>query len=683
MLNTLRLPHSSGTVSSSLPCLGNLTATNLANLDMNQNGTPKPQALGDRANSNTEQQQQLYSNNNVSVKVNRRRQHKQQQEGKSKAPSSKRARKSKSKTEQQKQVNETPPFYLFDAPCELRTNFIQAQNLHNIAIVPDDNSYHYGMAANGFHPQLNAQTNPQNLPILSSNGSLACQQQNQNPPTTAAAGTAMTQPSPTHVVLLDGRQKDKAKPGNERNEREQQRAQKITELIDKLRTTMLNDGWKQHEMKSKYQTLSTCASYIKHLIEEKKKKEAAVEAAKADLAIKEQKLERDKKILEDKALQDSRSDPESVTSSLTASSEFRSSAECVAISKSSGENSNDNNDENENIKKEDDGVGGDGLDSTTSGGQECTTRRPDVKNISVDKMSSSVSEMTDNNASSKACSGSATTSGDEKVDSLNYSDPSCTEDVKGRRDSSSIPNECVDNKSEPSSISSTAAVFSGSTSRERDHLHSDVVIKGSRDRKRRHVKEKTSLEADFELNYQEVFLSSNIPQLIATQTGRIVTCNDFFRRATGLNDEDIQRITIFSIVQHSKLPMLFELVATSVRRSINSTSIGSSVVSDLSVGLSSDSSLNKGKCTECKSITLPCVPFPKGVKPGDDEETLLNPLYMTVTFMSDDNPRNRCIHCLLTDAVPGEGGNIGSITPKVLKKMFSENGLGVAETSTT
>jgi hypothetical protein len=41
-----------------------------------------------------------------------------------------------------------------------------------------------------------------------------------------------------------------------RNEREQQRAAKISEVIDKLRNTMVQGGWKV-EMKSKYQVLST------------------------------------------------------------------------------------------------------------------------------------------------------------------------------------------------------------------------------------------------------------------------------------------------------------------------------------------------------------------------------------------------------------------------------------------
>ena len=57
-----------------------------------------------------------------------------------------------------------------------------------------------------------------------------------------------------------------------------------------------------------------CADYVKHLVKTTEEKEEAVEKAKSDLEVKERKLE------EDKALLEGRSDPESVTSTLTASS---------------------------------------------------------------------------------------------------------------------------------------------------------------------------------------------------------------------------------------------------------------------------------------------------------------------------------------------------------------------------
>ena len=125
-----------------------------------------------------------------------------------------------------------PPFYLFDAPCELRANFLQAQRQNAMPNFQDSNSFHYGIAVNGFHPQVNSQVNP----IMP-----------------ASLGAAVL-PNGKRVELIDGRHKHGRK-SSQRNEREQQRAQKITELIDKLRNTMEEGGWRV-EMKSKYQILS-------------------------------------------------------------------------------------------------------------------------------------------------------------------------------------------------------------------------------------------------------------------------------------------------------------------------------------------------------------------------------------------------------------------------------------------
>ena len=139
---------------------------------------------------------------------------------------------------------------------ELTANF---RNNPNVSV-------HYGMAVNGFHPQVNARVNP--VFPLSNNGRMggataAAPQQarsggagnrstgtnnsrkqsrgkgNANATTTTAAGTASTH----------------TRNSRERNNREQVRAQKITQLISELRENMEQGGW-QEEMKSKYQTLS-------------------------------------------------------------------------------------------------------------------------------------------------------------------------------------------------------------------------------------------------------------------------------------------------------------------------------------------------------------------------------------------------------------------------------------------
>ena len=105
----------------------------------------------------------------------------------------------------------------------------------NIPTLKDSNSFHYNLASNSTRTDATVC-----MPSLAPFGSSCVEDISHNG---------------KKVELLDARQK-KTKKGNERNEREQQRAQKITELIDKLRMTMVQGGWKV-EMKSKYQTLST------------------------------------------------------------------------------------------------------------------------------------------------------------------------------------------------------------------------------------------------------------------------------------------------------------------------------------------------------------------------------------------------------------------------------------------
>jgi hypothetical protein len=176
-------------------------------------------------------------------------------------------------------------FSQFAAICnpELRMNFLQSQRMHDAtnttvgaAAMPasstlptpsltpgDPNSYHYGLAVsgvsvNGFHPQLNAMSNP-TLPLsgLNSMGlaaatsaSMIPQQQGagQNPNVRLLDGRSF-RPEPAKKVMSKAAIK-------ERNEREQRRAQKIAELIENLRLSMVKGGWKV-EMKSKYHTLST------------------------------------------------------------------------------------------------------------------------------------------------------------------------------------------------------------------------------------------------------------------------------------------------------------------------------------------------------------------------------------------------------------------------------------------
>jgi hypothetical protein len=127
-----------------------------------------------------------------------------------------------------------PPFYLFDAPIELRANFMQNQRKLGIPIQQDCNSYHYGESVNGFHPQNHL---PQQSVSISS------------------VGMGSGRDGET-VKLIDARHGGLRNTGRAKNEREQKRAQKITELIDQLRVKMEQGGWKV-EMKSKFHTLSS------------------------------------------------------------------------------------------------------------------------------------------------------------------------------------------------------------------------------------------------------------------------------------------------------------------------------------------------------------------------------------------------------------------------------------------
>ena len=145
-------------------------------------------------------------------------------------------------------ANSPPPFYLFDAPAELRINFMQSQRMHGLPVTEDSNSYHYGVAVNGFHPQLNAQLNP------AAAGSMQQHVAGGSVTASSSSGSHHHQANGS-VQLIDARHSNR-KSGRIKNEREQRRAQRITELIDQLREKMESGGWKV-EMKSKFHTLSS------------------------------------------------------------------------------------------------------------------------------------------------------------------------------------------------------------------------------------------------------------------------------------------------------------------------------------------------------------------------------------------------------------------------------------------
>jgi hypothetical protein len=243
---------------------------------------------------------------------------------------------------------------------------------------------------------------------------------------------------------------------------------------------------------------------LQHLKKVANDKEDAIERAKRDLSIRRQKID------EDKALLESRSDPESVISSLTASS-------CEDHQDLSvRQRENDNTLENQYASKKISSESESNHNGSASSHSELHTNqgRP---NVTIENMCSSISDITDKSMKS----------------SMN--DPSPSQyDVATYSKSAAVDHELcsfhssVENASS-SSISSTAAVVSGVGSNDRQGRHVDVMVhhatKSSDQRlKRRASTEISSQHKNFVLDYEEVFRTSNVPQLIAALSGRVIAC---------------------------------------------------------------------------------------------------------------------------------------------------------------
>lgn len=349
----------------------------------------------------------------------------------------------------------------------------------------------------------------------------------------------------------------------------------------------------------------SCAQYIKHMIKLTSEKKDENTKLNSELDEKRRKLERED---EEKAMQEGRSDPESVTSSLTSdttmsTARHKQQEETSGESGgdddtkkrklpsndgnlevvSSGDDSNNNlNDANNNshssssnkkhrISSSEEG----GSAGTGSGSSNSRTESGSGGSGSggISKTISSVSELTDSNRGS-----SSNNSGGGISDDLPTEQDS-------RESASGIMEDGVDQPS-ISSISSDAAVASEKTNRDRNTGHKDVVFNNDkRMGRKRPPEEVTSLERTFELNYEEVFHKSNIPQLIATTSGKIVSWNQCFGKATGFRKSEIERMTIFSLVKPENLANFFEIVGAALRpddEEIAEESINNSTVTNSS-----------------------------------------------------------------------------------------------------
>jgi hypothetical protein len=301
--------------------------------------------------------------------------------------------------------------------------------------------------------------------------------------------------------------------------------------------------------------INRCADYLKHILNTTQEKESAVSKLKSDLDVKQRQLE------EDNADANERSDPESVTSSLTedsTGSSRQSSTNNQSSSHSSGNSSGDQNDKKRKATTTSDTDRGDAKKHCVSSSEAATEESSGEGRGSRTGSGTGSGNGSGSGSGNGSGSGGGTTIGktvstvSDLTESNRFSSGGGTDEVTD------------ENGQSTSSISSDAAV--ASESRERHSGHRDVVFNNDkRSSRKRPPTEVTSLERSFELDYEEVFDKSNIPQLIATTSGKIVTYNDCFVKASGYRKAEIERMTIFSLVRPNKLSDCFGIVASALK----------------------------------------------------------------------------------------------------------------------
>lgn len=277
------------------------------------------------------------------------------------------------------------------------------------------------------------------------------------------------------------------------------------------------------------------------------------------------------------------------------------------------------------------------VDDDSNHGSNSTGNLESNNVIAMHKMSSSLSDVTDSNRCSSDGQGTNGSS-DRQVGTGGR-------EVKSYFDLSLLVKEESDaSKTTDNSVSTTGAVISREGELSGGHKHASIIF--TKDRKRKYS-DKTSMDEGFQLSYQEIFLSSNVPQLIATPSGRIVACNDFFFRVTGLTEKDVKKVTIFSMVRVDRLSALFELVAEALRRS-NAHDVSKSSSSEESSKSSSTTNMNlttQGthdrnsdsteerepsiETPEFETESLPCVSFPNVLT--NEKDGHVKNLYMNVS----------------------------------------------------
>ena len=344
---------------------------------------------------------------------------------------------------------------------------------------------------------------------------------------------------------------------------------------------------------------------------------------KQDLETKRRKIEDDNEYQQDP------SDPESTISSLTVSS---GATDLPSDSMPSGENSNKRR-----------------VISSQYDTRKAKTQR---------KIQEKNSELNEITSASRASNSTSTCN---PSDNGTFTGESVREDLHSTEESSkSLCSQTV------GGVSSVGAVAQGLHCHSPRTNHPDVIVNGYK--KRTVISEATSMDASFKLDYEEVFVKSSVPQLLATTAGRIVAWNDIFLKVSGLLASDIDSVTIFSLVQQTELVKLFEIVAATLRSgTMQATESDSNQNSQTAVP-----PREANKCaTDYTAITLPCTQFhPRDINMKGDVKSLEKLLYMTVTLMTDKDPKKRCFHCVFTD-LPGTNGALGSVTPELLSFLFN------------
>lgn len=341
------------------------------------------------------------------------------------------------------------------------------------------------------------------------------------------------------------------------------------------------------------------------MIKTTKEKEEAVNKAKLDLQMRERKVE------EDKAMQEPRSDPESVMSSLT-SSTGESGDSRIASGRARKVSSEVSSEENGSRKRK----------SSSGSIADCTANKRNRKNKTSDKHCSESSGEEQGCLTSNGRVGSL----DKTASSVSDITDSNKGSSKSTRDTQNC-NQRLDEDDEsgtPSSLSasSSAAVVKGHDRSNPHTRHADVVVKGRHvERKHKPSSEATSMEESFVLDYEEVFLKSNVPQVLATTAGRIVAWNDFFLKATGILRSGAKGLTIFSLVKQEKLSNLFEIVAKALRKDPPSS---------VRRAKDKESENAEGPQWDYEAMTLPCIEFPLS-KEHSERGKLADPLYITVS----------------------------------------------------